>query len=86
MLNTYLYSTDNLADRLVQAQSHNLRRHKAGGHPRPATTTNTKNREKTTDAAVRMLEKEMDKITDPTIVANANADADADAMAYWQDK
>jgi hypothetical protein len=79
MLNTYLYSTENLADRLIQAQSHNLRRHKAG-HPRPAGTTNTKDREKTTDAVVRMLEREMDKIADPTIIDNA------DAMAYWRDK
>jgi hypothetical protein len=74
MLNTYLYSTENLADRLIQAQSHKPRRHRAG-HPRSASTTNTKNRENTTDAAVRMLEKEMDKITDPTIVAEAAADA-----------
>ncbi|OCT54537.1 hypothetical protein CLCR_01011 [Cladophialophora carrionii] len=65
MLDTYLYSTDTLTDRLIMAPSHNLRRRNV------AATTNAGDKERMINARVRMLEREMDKITDPTIVAAA---------------
>src|ERR1700709_879264 len=75
MLGTYLFSTNGIVDRFVLARGYNLRSNDAISRPatHPITTRSQKDKDQNTEVAVSKLEKEMDKITDPILVADARA-------------
>ena len=70
MLDTYLYTTNNVVDRLTQPQARTLREDIARPGV-PSKVTDKLNQAKKDEAAVRRLEKQMDKITDPVLVYGA---------------
>ena len=69
MLNSYLYSTTSVIDRLIAPQSRTLRCDSTKVHPVPLSSERDK--VKQVEAFVSRLEKEMDKITDPNLLADA---------------
>jgi hypothetical protein len=68
-LNAYLYSTDDVVDRLVRVQGHDLR----SSHVSTAASARSSQKPKDNGvgAAVRRLERAMDKITDRVLLADA---------------
>ncbi len=64
-LNTHLHSTNNLVDRLLQGNGRILRKNNTG------VGDQHQNTRRSNDAAMRKLEKEMDKLTDPLLLLDA---------------
>ena len=64
-LNNHLYSNDNLNDRLLQGNKRTLRSNHTGDGDRDQKAS------RRDDAAVRKLEREMDRLTDPLLLGDA---------------